>query len=166
MLFLTVIVLQVTAVFASDENLEIQAKNVLKSVLKDADSAKFQNLKVITNSKAEQSVCGEVNSRNSFGGYVGFTKFAYSKNKIIMLDENSTGDDLSNYNLTGCSGPQDELEARIGNEASFNCTVIWNLIVNIVVNKEGKNAALDASITAVKNRATANGGSISPEQEK
>ncbi len=57
----------------------------VKEQLKDPDSAKFKNVKV---SSASGYVCGEVNAKNSYGGYTGFTKFAgvYIGNTFIFLD--------------------------------------------------------------------------------
>jgi hypothetical protein len=46
------------------------AENAVKQLLKDPDSAQFRNVKEFTG-----PVCGEVNSKNGFGGYVGFSKF-------------------------------------------------------------------------------------------
>ncbi|MDR2625322.1 MAG: hypothetical protein LBC37_03235 [Zoogloeaceae bacterium] len=44
--------------------------------LKDADSAEFRN---------QQGFCGEVNSKNSFGGFTGFQRFiAADKDKVIF----------------------------------------------------------------------------------
>lgn len=40
-------------------------------LLRDPDSAQFRNLRLLAN----HSVCGEVNSKNGFGGYVGFKPF-------------------------------------------------------------------------------------------
>lgn len=42
------------------------AKEFVSGVLKDPDSAEFRN---------QRGFCGEVNSKNSFGGYVGFKRF-------------------------------------------------------------------------------------------
>jgi hypothetical protein len=55
-----------------------QAKNAVKAILKDPESAQFRNL--YTKSYAgkpspNDAVCGEVNAKNSYGGYIGFTRF-------------------------------------------------------------------------------------------
>jgi hypothetical protein len=46
--------------------------------LKDCESARFRNevIKTIHNGQTTV-VCGEVNAKNSFGGYTGFQKFMY-----------------------------------------------------------------------------------------
>lgn len=55
--------------------------------LKDGNSAKFANVYVST----DNIVCGEVNSKNSFGGYAGYQRFisAYPSN-ITTLEESSS----------------------------------------------------------------------------
>jgi hypothetical protein len=59
---------------------------LVKKRLKDPDSAKFQNVKIIKatydveKTKTAYQICGEVNSKNSYGGYVGFHGFAVANN--------------------------------------------------------------------------------------
>lgn len=44
--------------------------------LKDADSAKFRSIKhKATNAKGSWVICGEVNAKNSYGGYQGYEHF-------------------------------------------------------------------------------------------
>lgn len=50
------------------------AKAVVKQSLKDPDSAKFQNVRVVDYNDGKV-VCGEVNAKNSYGGYVGYASF-------------------------------------------------------------------------------------------
>lgn len=52
-----------------------KAKEAIKNQLKDPDSAKFRNVRV-SNFNDGQILCGEVNSKNSYGGYVGYRIFA------------------------------------------------------------------------------------------
>jgi hypothetical protein len=54
------------------------AKKAISYSLVDPDSAKFREVFVAPNQVA---ICGEVNAKNSFGGYVGFRKFMYSPTK-------------------------------------------------------------------------------------
>lgn len=53
------------------------AKNAVKENLKDPESATFRKLFLVKNQKGE-AVCGEVNAKNSYGGYVGFQPFVSS----------------------------------------------------------------------------------------
>ncbi len=47
-----------------------QGKESVLKLLKDKDSAEFDDLQV-----HEKFLCGRVNSKNSFGGYAGFSRF-------------------------------------------------------------------------------------------
>lgn len=47
-------------------------------MLKDPDAAKFRNVFAVGTDKGGVLVCGQVNSRNSFGGYTGFGGFMYT----------------------------------------------------------------------------------------
>ncbi|MBC7860285.1 MAG: hypothetical protein H7Z39_16250 [Burkholderiaceae bacterium] len=51
-----------------------KARNAVLAMLKDADSAKFRNVRSVGDGLF---VCGEVNAKNSYGGYVGFKKFYF-----------------------------------------------------------------------------------------
>lgn len=54
------------------------AREGVRGKLKDPDSANFRNLIIHKGESPKDGrfyVCGEVNSKNSYGGYVGFTPF-------------------------------------------------------------------------------------------
>lgn len=63
-----------------------RAKEVVARDLKDPSSAQFRNLR--TSTVLPGYVCGEMNAKNSFGGYVGFISFYYkdSDGKVLLLD--------------------------------------------------------------------------------
>jgi hypothetical protein len=46
----------------------------IKATLKDPDSAQFQNIR-IADYDGGKVVCGEINAKNSYGGYVGYKSF-------------------------------------------------------------------------------------------
>lgn len=73
--------------------LEVKVQDVVKSLLKDPNSAEFQNM---------DGVCGEVNSKNSFGGYTGFKKFVVSKEDSQVYfdpgDTNMPNQDYARFN--------------------------------------------------------------------
>ncbi len=84
------------------KNYETVFKKILKENLKDPDSAKFRNIQkpkkfwgkslTIRNSWL---VCGEVNSKNSYGGYSGFERYAMQffeggEVSILPLEEGKT----------------------------------------------------------------------------
>lgn len=59
-----------------------EARNAVKAILKDPESAQFRNLYTKSiGGKLVGSVvvCGEVNAKNSYGGYIGFTRFYQAK---------------------------------------------------------------------------------------
>lgn len=59
-----------------DEDAKIEfLKKKVKDTLKDPQSAQFRNIQFI---KSSNSLCGEVNAKNSMGGYVGFKSFGVS----------------------------------------------------------------------------------------
>lgn len=56
-----------------NDRLISEAKDAIKRQLKDPYSAQFENVSV----KHEGIVCGYVNAKNAFGGYVGRKRFVY-----------------------------------------------------------------------------------------
>lgn len=59
----------------------------IRNRLKDPESAEFRNVKKFSYLHYMDSLCGEVNARNGFGGYVGFVRFiAFSDNTVSMED--------------------------------------------------------------------------------
>lgn len=63
---------------AGCSKVEKDSKEAVLSTLKDPDSAQFQNIK---------GYCGEVNSKNSYGGYVGFKRYVSIDGAVLL--ENS-----------------------------------------------------------------------------
>ena len=87
-----------------DKKLIEKAKEVAKYELKDPESAKFRNVRVVAKpaqrdeTKINTYVCGELNAKNSYGAYVGYVKFIWfpgsgsialydGKKDIPMLNE-------------------------------------------------------------------------------
>jgi hypothetical protein len=56
------------------EEFAAKAKALLTQSYKDPQGAQFRDL-VVAESAASRTLCGSVNGRNSYGGYVGFKKF-------------------------------------------------------------------------------------------
>lgn len=66
-----------------------RAKDAVAAQLFDGGSAQFRNVHAVN----IISICGEVNAKNRFGAYVGFTKFnvmGNDSNPIISMDKEST----------------------------------------------------------------------------
>ena len=60
----------------------------IKSRLKDPDSAEFRNVFV----SSKYAVCGEVNAKNSFGGYTGFVRFISGGNMQVVESDMAAGE--------------------------------------------------------------------------
>jgi hypothetical protein len=63
-----------------------QAKESVRTQLKDAESAEFRNV-AIRDYKGAPLVCGEVNAKNSFGGYSGYQQFVFAGSMGTFLAE-------------------------------------------------------------------------------
>lgn len=65
------------------------AKNAISTMLKDPDSTKFNNIHFYQVTKEKDHiagyVCGYVNGKNSFGGYVGSSRF------LVLTDVTNKG---------------------------------------------------------------------------
>jgi hypothetical protein len=56
----------------------------VKSMLTDPESAQFKDMKARTDIKV---VCGYVNAKNKFGGYVGFRRFYFKEGGQVVVDD-------------------------------------------------------------------------------
>jgi hypothetical protein len=65
------------------------AKTTVKKYLKDPDSARFGELRVVKVKNGREVVCGEVNAKNSLGGYAGNTGFIYDPDHDDLFLEKS-----------------------------------------------------------------------------
>lgn len=61
----------------------MKAKEAVKLILKDPESAQFRNLRL----DIVDQVCGEVNARNGYGGYTGFKLFHVVNDKAFIEKE-------------------------------------------------------------------------------
>jgi hypothetical protein len=65
------------------------AQEAVRNHLKDPDSARFRNVTIIRVEPDGAVVCGEVNAKNSYGGYVGFRRFVVTGDHVMMDDTTS-----------------------------------------------------------------------------
>lgn len=73
------------------------AKAHVSRRLKDPDSALFRGFAAYSLSNGQTVLCGEVNARNSFGGYVGYETFYLRLRGAAVIWENTNAPRL------GCS---------------------------------------------------------------
>lgn len=82
---------------ASSESAEMQRAFLataahLRAELKDSESARFRNTYLRTTTgidgRFHHSVCGEINSKNSFGGYTGWTVF-FGNDQFVLVGPDS-----------------------------------------------------------------------------
>jgi len=66
---------------------EEQLKDLVRTSLKDPESANFKNLRVMSNGRA---LCGDVNAKNSYGGYTGFKAFVADSEGVYWENDGST----------------------------------------------------------------------------
>jgi hypothetical protein len=60
------------------------AQTAIRNKLKDPSSAQFRNDRLMLTETGALSVCGEVNAKNSYGGYNGFVPY-YSAGTVAAL---------------------------------------------------------------------------------
>lgn len=65
--------------------IQTDSRIALKNFLKDSDSAEIRN---------HNGNCGEVNSKNSFGGYTGFKRFIAGPTIVAVEGENMDSDEF------------------------------------------------------------------------
>ncbi|WPP68960.1 hypothetical protein SOI81_11280 [Acinetobacter pittii] len=83
-----VILLGLLVLLGGCSKIEKESKEAVLSILKDPESAQFQNVK---------GVCGEVNSKNSYGGYTGFNRFIVINNRAVL--ESASEEDTLPFQL-------------------------------------------------------------------
>jgi hypothetical protein len=69
-------------------------QNALKNKLKDPESATFRNVEFYSGGSVPVT-CGEVNARNSFGGYSGFERFIAAGSQLQVLESEMAAGEMS-----------------------------------------------------------------------
>lgn len=136
------------------------AKERIVRTLKDPESARFQSVREVHDSRGKVSVVGELNARNSYGGYVGFKPFLVNEDVACLVDDAET---MRLYRLSGASGPEAELSERLEDEAEFSAMVSWTLLANVIVDAQTPDQAVEAAMKAVAARAKENGSELNPQ---
>ena len=88
------------AVAASSREAFLESTKLrVSDVLKDPESARFRKLRLVAY-KGGLLACGEVNAKNSYGGYVGFSQFMAGNNYVILLGESNARAGLSGVDMS------------------------------------------------------------------
>jgi len=66
-----------------------KAKRAVMDVLTDPESARFKNVRYVSDAKI---VCGQVNSKNRMGGYIGFIPFTVEAGEVFIDDGEGPAD--------------------------------------------------------------------------
>lgn len=72
------------ALRAADQKMVAAAQDVIRDSLKDPESARFRGVFISPKGRA---VCGDVNAKNSMGGYVGFRRFIVARDRRGIEDD-------------------------------------------------------------------------------
>lgn len=163
--FIALLCLIPLSVFANDS---LKIKNVTESIkarMKDPDSTQFRNLRVVTNLLGNKAVCGEVNSKNSYGGYNGFKPFADTQEGFILLDDNGVASFIyeRRYDLSGCNGKEKENSERTLQTHRENlaknpqiyqdyCTIAYGFYADVLRNNTSKEIAIEKTMIEYKDK--------------
>ena len=80
-LLLFIFLLTTSPLSLADESIIAEAQETIKSQLKDPYSAVFEGIYMGKTENGAPVVCGTVNAKNSYGGYIGRKNFYYLKCK-------------------------------------------------------------------------------------
>lgn len=74
------------------------AKHVIQEMLKDPESARFRRIYGAKGGVRKIAICGEVNAKNSYGGYTGYKPFMVFEdgNEGFIWDSSATGYSFDN----------------------------------------------------------------------
>lgn len=83
------------------------SKEAIKAQLKDAESAKFKDVRFYSGGGIPVT-CGQVNAKNSFGGYGGFERFIAAGETMAVLESQSSDGIGPVWDKFCKHGPEDE----------------------------------------------------------
>lgn len=70
----------------------VAAKRAVRASLKDPDSAQFKDVYANYTEKFGVVACGQVNAKNSLGGYTGFKRFVSGGKSVILEGHDNIAD--------------------------------------------------------------------------
>lgn len=93
LLVLSPLIVSCDKIPGTQANLEAQVHEALAGALVDPASAQLRNVRV---AELMDTICGEVNSKNRMGGYVGYRRFVYIPlTQEILIEETDPTDPAS-----------------------------------------------------------------------
>lgn len=126
------------------------AKEAIKNQMKDPESTQFRNVRQTVNSLGSQYICGEVNSKNSYGGYVGFKYFAYSDGRLVIDGSYENSNEMEFFSLSGCGGKDLERIAVARKQAMTGCGISWEQIADVILFGVTPEKAADRAVKKIK----------------
>jgi hypothetical protein len=82
-----------------------RAKQAAADATRDPLAAQFRGLSVVTDGDGNRKVCGQINAKNGYGGYIGFKPFAYMLelgDVIFAPDQDDADRNARNRLGSGC----------------------------------------------------------------
>lgn len=73
----------------AEQAFEQKVRDAVRAELRDPESAKIES-KFGQIFPSDDLYCGEVNSRNGYGGYTGFQDFVYFRGKVVFAEGDSS----------------------------------------------------------------------------
>lgn len=139
---------------AAETPFTIKAKNEIKDLMKDPESTQFRNIKEIVNTQGNHVLCGQINSKNSYGGYVGFKPFSYSNDGLNLVDINRPRYEqivaVDKYEKDGCEGERLERLARNPEVYKNYCAVFYQLFTDVIADGQPRELALENAMKQYK----------------
>ena len=110
-----------------DAGMRARAEAVVKVNIYDPDSAQFKDLIVIgTSDSPKRTVCGKVNAKNKFGGYVGYASFMYREPSygLIIAGQKIAGQVFDEFDIEkACQQAKaDDTQARLERSGTAGTT--------------------------------------------
>lgn len=81
------------------------ARETVKTMLKDPDSAKFSNQFAVKTAKGGFAACGEVNAKNGFGGYTGQSIYIMQDDMVRLENGGNANEVRRRWNATCAKFP-------------------------------------------------------------
>lgn len=132
-----------------------KAQNEIKLLMKDPDATNFRSVRQITNTQGKQVLCGLINSKNSYGAYVGFMPFSYSQDGLNIVDLNSRSGyqrivQVTQYEKDGCDGERIERLARNPEIYKNYCATFYQVFTDVIADNQPKEVAFETAMKKYK----------------